>query len=77
MYDDERGNIEIITVDEIADILDIHVNLESDDEKTRDDIYYAKKYYGQNIDSDFLYKHILKCRVLNKLQTIFDRVKGE
>ena len=74
---DERDNLEVITIDELADILNICVDLDSDDRETRDDIYSAKKCYGQNIDRDFLYKHILKCRVLNKLQNIFDKVKEE
>ena len=52
MVEDRVGNIlDMITVDELADVLGVTLDLESDDEKTKDDIYSAKKYYGEDVDS--------------------------
>ena len=75
MVEDRLGNVlDMITVDELADILGVTLNLESDDKKTKDDIYGAKKYYGQDVDEETLYMSILKDRVISELKTLKDNV---
>lgn len=75
MVEDRVGNIlDMITVDELANILGVTLNLESDDKKTKDDIYSAKKYYGEDVDEETLYMSILKNRVISELETLKDNV---
>ena len=75
MVEDRVGNIlDMITVDELADVLGVTLDLESDDEKTKDDIYSAKKYYGEDVDRETLYMSILKNRVISELETLKDNV---